>query len=544
MAGEPTVGSRAARTAQAARAAGIRGHEPTLSHVNKRRTELWSTSLVLVVAVAGALALVLLRDDLIPGRLRSLDGSASWIGLVLVVGLVFAFLGYVIEKERSLRRLTSSLMEERVLSVALSNRLAEISALSDVGKAINTTLDLEDVLNMILSSSLELLGGKEGSVMLLTSDGAHLDLVTYRGRVEEALLPSRTPVGEGIAGTVAQRRKPMLIDGSDVEADLADKAHPERGIRSSMCVPLIRGDELIGVLNLNETEGKRRFTQDDLQALDLFAQHAAIAIGNAALFKQERATIQKLEELDRLKSDFVATVSHELKTPLTAIIGSATTLSRRSNRLTPQQRTTMIDVIERQGQRLLRLVQDILTAAQIESGMPRLRRELVDLTDAAQMIIDDLKHAHPDRTVSLDAVPERPHVWGDLGAIQQILSNLIENALKYSDEGDVHVQLEEKSNETVLHVSDQGRGMSAEQLAIVFDRFRQVDQSDTRGEGGVGLGLYIVKSLVEAHNGDVKVESEEGRGTTFTVFFPKRSGDRDKPLLAAEGPSAPPAISD
>lgn len=486
-------------------------------------------SLVLVVAVAGALALV---------------ESTSWIGLALVVGLVLAFLVYVVEKERSLRRLTVSLMEERVLSVALSNRLAEISALSDVGKAINTTLDLEDVLNMILSSSLELLGGKEGSVMLLTSDGTHLELVTYRGPVEEALLPSQIAVGEGIAGTVAQRRKPMLIEGSDVEAGLVDKAHPERGIRSSMCVPLIRGDELIGVLNLNETEGKRRFTEEDLQALDLFAQHAAIAIGNAALFEQERATIQKLEEVDRLKSDFVATVSHELKTPLTAIIGSATTLSRRSNRLTAQQRTTMVDVIERQGQRLLRLVEDILTAAQIESGMPRLRRELVDLRDSAQMIIDDLKHAHPHRRVTLDAVPERPHVWGDLGAIQQILSNLIENALKYSDEGDIHVQLEEKPSETVLHVSDQGRGMSPEQLAIVFDRFRQVDQSDTRGQGGVGLGLYIVKSLVEAHNGDVKIESEEGRGTTFTVFFPKRSGDRDRPLLAADGPSAPPAISE
>lgn len=543
MAGGPTVGSRAARTAEAARTAGIRRNEPTLSQVNTRRTELWSMSLVLVVVVAGLLALVL-TGDLIPRRFRSLEASTSWIGLVLVVGLVLAFLVYVIEKEQSLRRLTSLLMEERVLSVALSNRLTEISTLSDAGKAINTTLDLEDVLNMILSSSLELLGGKEGSVMLLTPDGAHLELVTYRGPVEESLLPSRIAVGEGIAGTVAQRRKPMLIEGSHVEADLADKAHPERGIRSSMCVPLIRGDELIGVLNLNETEGKRRFTEEDLQALDLFAQHAAIAIGNAALFEQERATIEKLEELDRLKSDFVATVSHELKTPLTAIIGSATTLSRRSNRLSAQQRTTMIEVIERQGQRLLRLVQDILTTAQIESGTPRLRRELVDLRDAAQIIIDDLKHAHPDRRVNLDAVPESPHMWGDLGAIQQILSNLIENALKYSEEGDVHVQLEEKPTETVLHVSDQGRGMSPEQLAIVFDRFRQVDQSDTRGKGGVGLGLYIVKSLVEAHKGGVKIKSEEGRGTTFTVFFPKRSGDQEKPLLAAEGPFAPPPASD
>jgi signal transduction histidine kinase len=305
-----------------------------------------------------------------------------------------------------------------------------------------------------------------------------------------------------------------------------------------MCVPLIRRDELLGVLNLNETEGKRRFSEQDLEGLGLFAEHAAIAIGNASMFEQERETVQELEDLDRLKSDFVATVSHELKTPLTAIIGAATTLSKRANRMTPEQQATFIEMIERQGQRLLRLVEDILTTAQIESGMPKLRRELVDLREAAGVIIDALRHSHPDREVNLRAEPERPHLWGDLGAIQQILSNLIENALKYSAEGKVDVLLRETPTETILSVSDEGRGISREQLATVFDRFRQVDQSNTRGKGGVGLGLYIVKSLVEAHNGDIKVDSDEGRGTIFNVFLPKRSRDQEQPLLAADPPPA------
>src|SRR5688572_27581808 len=165
----------------------------------------------------------------------------------------------------------------------------------------------------------------------------------------------------------------MLIQGDRVDGSLRGDAHPERGIRSLMCVPLMRRDELLGVLNLNETEGKRRFSDHDLEALGLFAEHAAIAIGNASLFERERETVARLEELDRLKSDFVATVSHELKTPLTAIIGSATTLSRRGPRMNEEQRGSFIEMIERQGQRLLRLVEDILTSAQIESGMPRLR---------------------------------------------------------------------------------------------------------------------------------------------------------------------------
>ena len=547
MADQPELGS-SQETVSAARHAGVRQKKLTLSDVDKRRTQLWSTSLFLVVAVTVAIALVYLGGDFIPNEFRIFEDLTNWVVVVLVGGLALAFLVYVIEKEMSLRKLSALLVEERVLSAALSNRLAEISAFSEVGKAINTTLDLKDVLNMILSSSLELLGGTEGSVMLLNEERTHLEVVSYRGPIMEPVVSGRKAVGEGIAGTVAERRTPMLIQGDRVEDDLGQDAHPERGIRSSMCVPLMRRDELLGVLNLNETEGKRRFSDHDLEALGLFAEHAAIAIGNAALFEQERETVHRLEELDRLKSDFVATVSHELKTPLTAIIGSATTLSKRAARMTPEQQATFVEMIERQGQRLLRLVQDILTTAHIESGMPKLRRELVDLRAAAEVIIGDLSHGHPGREVVLTTTPDRPQTWGDLGALQQVLSNLIENALKYSDEGPVEVTLLETPTEAVIGVGDKGNGISSEQLESIFDRFRQVDQSDTRSKGGVGLGLYIVKSLVEAHNGEIKVQSAAGTGTTFMVHLPKRSRDQDKPLLAdsaaSSGPPPPPPSGD
>lgn len=539
MADQHAVG-RDGQTTAAARRAGVKRKSLTLSEVDKRRTQLWWTSLFLVVGVTVAIALVYLGGDFIPEEFQVFEDLTSWVVVVLVGGLALAFLVYVIEKEMSLRRLTSLLVEERVLSAALSNRLAEISAFSEVGKAINTTLDFKDVLNMILSSSLELLGGTEGSVMLLNDERTHLEVVSYRGPVMQPVVAGRTAVGEGIAGTVAARQEPMLIQGDRIEGKLADQAHPERGIRSSMCVPLMRRDELLGVLNLNETEGKRQFTEHDLEALGLFAEHAAIAIGNAYLFEQERETVQRLEELDRLKSDFVATVSHELKTPLTAIIGSATTLSKRASRMTPDQQATFVEMIERQGQRLLRLVQDILTSAHIESGMPKLRRELVDLRAAAEVIVGDLRHTYEGREVMLEADPERPQVWGDLGALQQILSNLVENALKYSEEGAVTVTLTETQTATTIAVSDRGRGISEDKLETIFDRFRQVDQSDTRATGGVGLGLYIVKSLVEAHNGTIAVDSSEGSGTTFTVHLPKRSRDQEHKLLADAAVPPPP----
>ena len=539
MADQPELGT-SEQTFSAARDAGVRRKKLTLSDVDKRRTQLWSTSLFLVVAVTVAIALVYVGGDFIPDEFRIFEDLTNWVVVVLVGGLALAFLVYVIEKEMSLRKLANLLVEERVLSAALSNRLAEISAFSEVGKAINTTLDLKDVLNMILSSSLELLGGTEGSVMLLNEERTHLEVVSYRGPIMEPVVAGRKAIGEGIAGTVAERRQPMLIQGDRIDGPLRPDAHPERGIRSSMCVPLMRRDELLGVLNLNETEGKRAFTEHDLEALGLFAEHAAIAIGNASLFEQERETVQRLEELDRLKSDFVATVSHELKTPLTAIIGSATTLSKRASRMSPDQQATFVEMIERQGQRLLRLVQDILTTAHIESGMPKLRRELVDLRAAAEVIIGDLRHTYAGREVVLTTDPERPQVWGDLGALQQVLTNLVENALKYSDQGPVEVRLSESQTETLIQVIDQGKGISTEELDSIFDRFRQVDQSDTRKQGGVGLGLYIVKSLVEAHNGEIKVESAAGQGTTFRVHLPKRARDQEAKLLADSAPPPPP----
>lgn len=524
MAGRQGVVTPADRPDDVARSAGINRRKLSLSEVDRRRVQLWAISIFLVASITVAIALYTLGADVLPVTLDFQD-MTTWIVLVLVGGLALAFLVYVIEKELSLRKLTRLLIEERVLSTALSNRISEISALSELVKSVNATLELEDVFRLILTSALELLGGNEGSIMLLDPDERSLEVVSYQGPPIEPLIKGKTKLGQGIAGKVAENREPMLIQDYDTPT-LGMDHHPERGIYSSMSVPLIRYDELVGVLNLNETDGRRRFSDEDLRALGFFAEHAAIAIGNAKLFEQERETIARLEDLDRLKSDFVATVSHELKTPLTAIIGSAQTLTRRRDRMNEEQQANMVTMIERQGNRLLRLVEDVLTAARIESGAPRMRRELVDLKDVCEFVVASIRQVDigEGREIVIQTEPERPQVWGDVGAIQQIVSNLVENACKYSEpETKVGVFVTELPDEAILQIADRGYGMSEEEIATIFDRFRQVDQSSTRASGGVGLGLYIVKSLVEAHNGTIEVESESGRGTTFSVRFPKRA---------------------
>ena len=238
------------------------------------------------------------------------------------------------------------------------------------------------------------------------------------------------------------------------------------------------------------------------------------------------ARIAQLEELDRQKNDFVATVSHELRTPVTAMIGAAKTLKRGGDRMSADERESFLHMIERQGERLLRLTRSVLAGAQLESGVTP-RRERVDLAvlarDVAAELLESRGRSHG---IEVAAEPDEVAAWGDATALRQILSNLVENALKYSPEGSkVRVEVRDLSSETLLEVSDDGPGIDPAAIGTIFERFKQMGSS--RG-GGFGLGLYIVKNLVEQHRGTIEVESEQGAGTTFRVRLPKRSARRER----------------
>lgn len=487
-------------------------------------SQVAGVALLAFVLIVAAVVVWEINVDVLP----QFDNVAATVVVGALALVAVATLLFTLRKERNLRGVSTQLIEQRVLSAALSNRLTEISALSEIGKAVNTTLDLDDVLALIISSANDLLGGTEGSIMLVDDEKRELRVVSYQGPHVELVMKGRTTVGEGIAGTVAQKREPMLIQGGDVPRAVGEGAR-DRKINSAMCVPLIRQDELLGVLNLSETAGIKRFSEHDLSALGLFADHAAIAIGNAKMYEAEVEHVARLEELDRMKSDFVATVSHELKTPLTAIIGAAKTLSKRGPSMTHEQQTLFMGMIERQGNRLLRLVEDVLTAARMETGQQTMKREHIDLRSLAEAVSDELALTElgRGRTIDIVAEPERPHVWGDRTGVQQILVNLVENALKYSPaDKSVTMIVVELPTESVIEIVDRGRGMDKKELDEIFERFRQLDSSSTRAVGGFGLGLYIVKNLVSSHGGEIEVESEPDEGTTFRIRLPNRRGDR------------------
>jgi signal transduction histidine kinase len=495
------------RIATSARVVGLGSFEtPSLEAVERRRSELWATAILAMVGLAlGMLLLSIGERD--RGSLEHLAGFR--VGLIVIT---VGFAAYVLEKERHLRRLTALLMDERVLTAALSNRLKELAALLDVGKAVNSTLDLETVLGIILGSALDLLDGSSGSIMLL-EDEERLRVLCQVGN--ESASGATTLVGHGIAGQVAAKREPMLITGTVDSGGSRDAVRRDLPVTSAISVPLINRGELLGVLNVNGGSD-REFTEYDLRSLTLFAEHAAISIANARLYEAERVHVAELVELDRLKSDFLATVSHELRTPLTAILGCARTMQRRD--LAPQVTSEFIRMIDRQGTRLMALIDDILDLQR--AGVNALGQERIDLVATLTEVVRVETCA--GRNVTIDSPSHLP-VVGDRSALERVFTNLVDNAVTHGG-GDVEIvaqwSVDGAAPTVQVSVLDRGPGVDPSEADLIFDRFgRGADSAMSRP--GIGLGLHLVRTLVEAHGGRVWVEGRQGGGAAFHVVLPE-----------------------
>lgn len=276
--------SEADRARREARVAGLRDFStPSLEAVERRRMQLWLLTTIVMAAVAlGLLAVATWPEQ----GVVLLQAPVLRIGLA---AMAVTFCAYAVEKEVHLGRLTRMLADERVLTAALTNRLHEVSLLLEAGRALNAQLELPVVLDTILRSATELLDANGGSVMLL--DGDELVAVCVRGR--EDALGTRVGLGEGIAGHVAIRREPVLIDGHADPKEFPGLADREPYVESAMSVPLVHRDELLGVLNVNAAMG-RAFTQYDLRALAVFAEQSATAIVNARLYEAQKAHVAEL----------------------------------------------------------------------------------------------------------------------------------------------------------------------------------------------------------------------------------------------------------
>jgi two-component system, OmpR family, phosphate regulon sensor histidine kinase PhoR len=223
------------------------------------------------------------------------------------------------------------------------------------------------------------------------------------------------------------------------------------------------------------------------------------------------------EQLDRVQSDFVSTVSHELRTPLTSIKGFVDTLLRSRGQLPEDQQIRFLRIIKNQADRLTRLVEDILIVSKIQSGQLRNAPQRLDLADVIDRVLENLSQKTAHHQLDLNLNEELPPVWADQDRLEQILTNLVDNALKYSPKAWIDPKIPGKLS---ISVVDQGIGIPEAFLEQIFNRFNRLDTPLTREREGTGLGLYITKSLVESLGGQIAVESKEGLGSTFTVCLP------------------------
>jgi signal transduction histidine kinase len=285
-----------------------------------------------------------------------------------------------------------------------------------------------------------------------------------------------------------------------------------------MVVPLVARGRTLGAISFVSAESGHRYDEDDLALAEDLARRAALAIDNARLYMET-------QEASRLKDDFLATVSHELRTPLNAILGWSRML--RTNRFDAETAAQALETIERNAKAQAQLIEDLLDVSRIITGKLRLEIRPVEPVAVINAAIDAVRPAADAKHVHMETVldPWAGIVSGDADRLQQVLWNLLSNAIKFTPkDGSVQIRLERVNSHVEITVSDTGQGIAPEFLPFVFDRFRQADSTLTRAHGGLGLGLAIVRHLVEMHGGTVDAASEgENRGASFTVTLPLRS---------------------
>lgn len=310
------------------------------------------------------------------------------------------------------------------------------------------------------------------------------------------------------------------VDSDDWTGVISSDAETQRGRVSLMATPIAFGGEEVGALVAVSAPGTRTWAPAETRLIERAADEVGRAIGHARLFESESRAVTRLRELDQMKNEFVSVVSHELRTPLTSIKGFTATLLENDEEYGKDERTRFLGIIQRQADRLERLIGDFLDVSRLQQGALGLAYERVNVieiaTDCMRFLASDAAEAGRQIVVEGDETT----IEGDREKVAQILTNLVSNSIKYGA-GQITVSVAESEAGVTTVVADEGRGIPADEAARIFEKFFQAEQGSTRRSKGVGLGLAIVKGLVEAHGGRVWYESGEERGARFCFFLPR-----------------------
>jgi signal transduction histidine kinase len=432
----------------------------------------------------------------------------------------------LIERARAAERLENE-VEERTEELARS--VAELRALGEVSQAVNSTINLETVLSTIVAKAVQLSNTQAGTIYVLDEPSQEFRLRSAYGMDEPLIAGIKgAPIRKGDATVVDQaavQRSPVQV--ADIRGDDPSRVHEailRAGFRALLTIPLLGAGRIVGALVVR---GRKpgEFPKETVELLQTFAAQSVVALQNARLFHEIAEKARELEIASQHKSQFVANMSHELRTPLAAILGYAELMQEGFYEPLGKKSMDALTRIRSNGKHLLGLINTVLDVAKIESGQFTLNMSEYAIESVVETVRSATESLAQNKKLSLktDVAKSLPFGLGDEQRLTQVLLNLVGNAIKFTDTGEVRVSAAVANGAFIISVADTGPGIPPDQLTRVFEQFHQVDSSNTKAKGGTGLGLAISKQIVEMHGGRIWAESTLGKGSIFHMELPTRA---------------------
>jgi K+-sensing histidine kinase KdpD len=462
----------------------------------------WAHALVTVII---GMAIAFINFSL--GEANVIGDVLTPIVVIFVVGAATALVGFEFEREAMTSFGKEAMLEEQRQDF---ERLYAVSA------TLARAESLAEIVPHLVGTICKYLDAQVGVVLLHDGEMQRLEVMSpiwvngYPLETDPISVEINAP---SVVAQTYRAAKPIYVKRVDQDTD-SHILLKDLGLKQALVAPLKVESMRVGAIIVGDPyEGD--FTEDQLEQLGSLAAPAGLVLSQIGRYEAQAEMTRRLEEVAQMKTDFVSTVSHELRSPLTSIIGSLDTVNRPE--LAPAEPTSqqLLLSARRQAGRLQRLIEDLLVVSRIDRGAIPVHPETVEVKD----IFDEI-----NRVVSIEPTmtvePENLAVYVDRDHFSRILINLVENAAKYAPDSPVELYAWQKAQRAMIAVVDHGPGIPDSARESIFERFTQLDQSDTRSKGGTGLGLSIVRSLAEVMHGSVRVEATEGGGATFVLDLP------------------------